>query len=277
MANTRVEDAVAISGVLEEMVQAIAERDTPGFAKLLTELEDASLWDLEHRYDGAVAVQAWITGLLQIVPPDALYSASTPRIILRPDGDDDAAWVSTSWSWAVWEGRATAEMRREDGEWRFYRIDFFGVKYVQPEEDMDPRWAMDTIGAAAATLDGTAAAIANRDIPSLAVLALPSFYLVDADRSLVDDPMQTVGALAASGALDGFVPATTRLYIDATAGLALAYDPNGADDALQLLLEGEDASWGLAAAAQGAYEFPEWLGVSPRGLMFTTLGHLKSR
>ncbi|MBT5709452.1 hypothetical protein HOI71_00295, partial [Candidatus Poribacteria bacterium] len=167
MAHDRFEDATAIHAKVDEMVQAIAERDPVAFAELLTELDDASLWDLEHRYDGRIAVQAWMTGLLQLVPAAAMYSASTPRIILRPDDDDDLAWVATSWSWAAWEGRATAQMKREDGEWRFYRVDFFGVKLLQPEEDMDPTWAVGTIAATEATLEPANAALATTDIAAL--------------------------------------------------------------------------------------------------------------
>ncbi len=275
MAHDRFEDATSIHVKVNEMVEAIAERNAVAFAELLTVSEDASLWDLEHRYDGALAVQAWMTGLLQLVPKEATYSASTPRVILRPDGDDDAAWVASSWQWAAWEGHATALMKREEGEWRFYRVDFFGVKLLLPDADMDPTWAAGAIGASEATLQAAAGALANRDMQTLASLARPSFYLIDEDGMPVADPMQAVLDSPAGGALEAFEPATALMYIDATAGLALAYNVDAPDDSLRLLLDMDDAGWGLAAGTLGVYDFPEWLDVSPRQRALTTWGHLR--
>ena len=275
LANDRSEDADAIHDSVTAMADAAAARDAAGFAAVFTEQEEASLWGQALRYNGTLAIEAWMNGLLGLVPEAATYVASAPRIILRPDGDADAAWVTSDWSWAVWDGRATGRMRRESGEWRFHRVDFFGMKVVEPEADMDPTWATQMIGAASATVDAVGAATTACDVPGIAALALPTFRFVEADGSDAPDPIAAITAHCATGAFDGFNAASAAIYIDAQAEKALVVDTNAPGDSLRLLLSLEDGGWFIEAAALGDHGLATSLDVSAQGRVLTSWARIR--
>lgn len=271
----RFRDSDAIREAVASMVQAVADRDAAAFGAVFTVGEEAMLWDQELRFVGAPAIQAWMTGLLLLVPEAAVYSASAPRIILRPDGDQGVAWVSVDWAWAAWEGHATALLRIEDGEWRFYRVDFFGLKIVQPDADMDPTTASQTIGLVSAAADAASSAIAAGDLAAIDGITRPAFRFVEADGSSAADPVGALAAHGLAGDFDGFDPAAAVILIDAQDGVALVVDPDAPAGSPRLRLTLDDGGWLVDAAGLDDSYLEPPLDVSPAGRSMTTWSRLK--
>lgn len=269
VAEDQFDDAVAIHATFDGMVQSVAEEDAGEFVGLFAKIEDGSFYDNEGtKFEGAAAILARMGQLFGITPPDATYTASTPRILLWPDGDMDAAWLTADWSWAVWEGHASALMKREEGEWRFFRIDFFGVKLVIPDADMDPQPANATIAAATATVDSAAAALSACDVPALQGMVTPTFQVVEHGVPATD-PVEAVLRKCDSDLFDEFDPAVSVVYIDAQTGVAVVYDPNGQIGALHLVLSEDAGDWLVAATAYGTRD------VSARDRLFMPWARIK--
>ncbi|MEO2006355.1 MAG: hypothetical protein ABGY41_19915 [Candidatus Poribacteria bacterium] len=270
VAEDQFDDAVSLDARVDAMVQAVAEEDGGAFVDLFTKLEDGSFYDNEGtKFEGSAAILARMGQLFEIAPDDAIYTASTPRIPLRSDGDMDTAWLAVDWSWAVWEGHASALMKREEGEWRFFRIDFFGVKLVIPDADMDPQPANAAIASVAGAVDQVAAAIAACDIDSIgAALAAPAFEFIEKGMSAAD-PKAAMQSRCDTGAFDDFDPAAAVIYIDAQAGAAVVYDPADETDPLHILLHADGDAWLVAAAAV------EPLDVSARGMLLGSWARFK--
>jgi hypothetical protein len=276
MAAERFHEAVAVRQAVLAMVQSVVDRDAAAFGGLFTTQDEAMLWDQEHRFVSAPAIQAWMDSLLQLVPEAAVYSASAPRIILNPDGDENAAWVSVDWEWAVWQGHATALLRREGAEWRFYRVDFFGVKVVGPEPDMDPTWATQTIGAVSAAADAAAQAIHAGDIDAINEITTSTPRFVEADGFRAEDAIAAIGAHLGNGDLDDFDPATSVISIDAEGGVALVYDPDAPTDSLRMRLTLDGEVWLVEAAGLDGSDLEPTRAVGPQGLRLTTWVILRS-
>ncbi|MBT3267416.1 hypothetical protein HN371_09705 [Candidatus Poribacteria bacterium] len=274
IANERFKDAFIIDARITDMADAVAAGDANGFAGVFTEQAEPSLWGEALRYTGLLAIEAWMNGLLGLVPPAATYVASSPRVILGLDGDEDTAWATSNWSWAVWEGRATGMMRREAGEWRFRRVDFFGLKVALPEPDMDPTEATQLIAEVSAAADAVAAASTACDAQAIEALAGSDFRFVQADGSDADDPIAAITDDCPVGAFDGFDPASAAIYIHAQAGLALVVDPNAQADSLQLLLRLEDGAWLIDSATLSDYDLAP-LDVSPREQLLTSWARVR--
>ena len=195
VADSAYDDALAIRETISRMTGALVARDSAAFVQPFVEDQDAALYDDKQRIVGKLAIGTWMKTIIGVVPENDVFLSAIPRVLVRPDGETDAAWATLDWQWSQWQGRAVGHFLREHDEWRVATLDFFGMTLLQPDLNFDPQPIAFVIESALAPSVMAVAAVAQGDPAALAPMLHPDFHVEDPDgnRFVGADALQLIG------------------------------------------------------------------------------------